>query len=237
MTWAKLPTLLSAMALEDCYAFSRDGLDRFRHDFARRLSPGASASDRYENWARERAFSRIIRDCVAFDGAPISPDNVLGLLRSAARDGDPRAIARTLLFRDLADSKVGSFALVTNLLSTADPHVIRDVGLFLTRGESSLTMGDGGVPVGATSLAIAWELVACDFGLDCGSDSKLLNHLCAYDGQCGAYSYEDWLGRYTDSSADLAEIRRLRMLLQRGLVMQDWQLLGLSVLKQVVATE
>ena len=220
-----------AMALEDCYALSHDGLARFRDDFARRLSPSASASDRSDNWVRERAFRSNIRDCVAFDGVPISPDKVLGLLQSAARDGDPRAIARTFLFRDLADSKAGTFAVVTGLLSTADPHVIRDVGLFLTRGESSMTLGDGGAPVRATSLATAWELVACDFGMDCGSDSKLLNHLCAYHAQCDAHSYEDWLGRYTDSREELAEIRRTQMLLRRGLMMQDWQFLGLSVLK------
>ena len=220
-----------AMALEDCYALSHDGLPQFRDDFVRRLNTGATATNRVDNWARERAFENSIRRCAVFDTAPISPDKILGLLQSAARDGDPRAIARTLLFRDLADSKVGTFDLITRLLSSGDPHVIRDVGLFLTRGESSMVIGDGGVPVSATSLAVAWELVACDFGMDCGSDSKLLNNLCAYQGQCGAFSYEDWLGRYTESTDELQEIRRLRMLLRHGLIAQDWQFLGLHALK------
>ena len=220
-----------AMALEDCYALSHDGLLRFRDDFVRRLNSGATAANRVDNWTRERAFENSIRHCAVFDTAPISPDKILGLLQSAARDGDPRAIARTLLFRDLADSKAGTFDLVTRLLSSGDPHVIRDVGLFLTRGESSMMIGDSGVPTSATSLAVAWELVACDFGMDCGSDSKLLNNLCAYQGQCGAFSYEDWLGRYTESTEELQEIRRLRMLLRRGLIAQDWRFLGLHAFK------
>jgi hypothetical protein len=219
-----------ATALEDCYALSQHGLPRFRDEFLHRVKVGAGASDQYENWLRERAFAGTTRHCIAFDGAPISPEKILGLLQSAARDGDPRAIARTLLFRDLADSKQGTFDLVTRLLSTRDPLVIRDVGLFLTRGESSMMVGDGGTPVNATSLAIAWELVACDFGMDCGSDSKLLNNLCAYQGQCRAFSYEDWLSRYTESAEELQEIRRLRVLLHRGLIARDWGLLGLSVL-------
>ena len=221
-----------AMALEDCYALSHDGLARFRDDFVRRLSTDANPAALFDNWARERAFNSSIRDCVAFDRAPISPDYVLGLLKSAASDGDPRAVARTLLFRDLAESKVGTFDLVTSLLASSDPHVIRDVGLFLTRGESTLKLSDDSVPVRATTLAVAWELVACEFGLDCGSDSKLVNNLCAYQGQCGAFSYEDWLSRYTESAEEFAEILRLRMLLRQGLIMQDWSRLGLSGLKR-----
>jgi hypothetical protein len=66
--------------------------------------------------------------------------------------------------------------------------------------------------------------------MDCGSDSKLLNNLCAYQGQCRAFSYEDWLSRYTESAEELQEIKRLRMLLHRGLITRDWGLLGLSML-------
>jgi hypothetical protein len=226
-----------AIALEDCYALSQHGLPRFRDDFLHRLSVGTSGVDQHENGMRERAFADTTRPCIAFDNAPIAPEKILGLLQSSARDGDPRAIARTLLFRDLADSKQGTFDLVTRLLSTRDPLVIRDVGLFLTRGESSMIVGDGSAPVNATSLAIAWELVACDFGMDCGSDSKLLNSLCAYQGQCRAFSYEDWLSRYTESTEELQEIRRLRALLHRGLVSRDWALLGLSVLNVTYDTE
>jgi hypothetical protein len=223
-----------AMALEDCYALSQHGLPRFRDEFLHRLSAGTVASD---HWVRERAFVGTTRNCIAFDSAPISPEKILGLLQSAARDGDPRALARTLLFRDLADSKQGTFDLVTSLLSTRDPLVIRDVGLFLTRGESSMIVGDRNAPVNATSLAIAWELVACDFGMDCSSDSKLLNNLCAYQGQCRAFSYEDWLTRYTESADELQEIKRLRTLLHRGLMSRDWGLLGLSVLDAAYDTE
>ena len=222
----------AAMALEECYALSHDGLSRFRDDFLRRLTSGNGPADGNGNWAREYAFKRSNRDCVVFDGSPISPGYVLGLIQSAARDGDPRAIARTLLFRDLADSKVGNYDLVARLLSTGDPNVIRDVGLFLTRGESTSMLGDAVMTVRATTLAVAWELVACDFGLDCGSDSKLLNNLCAYQGQCDAFSYEDWISLYSGSGEELSEILRARLLLRRGLMMQDWHLLGLSVLKR-----
>lgn len=221
-----------AMALEECYALSHAGLARLRDDFTRRLNTGLGVSAPDNNWARRRAFDSGVRDCVAFDGAPISPEQVLGLLQSAARDDDPRAIARTLLFRDLADSKVGSFDLVTRLLATGDPYVIRDIGIFLTRGESTLVIGDPATPVRASTLSVAWELAACDFGLDCSSESKLLNVLCAYQGQCGAFSYEDWLDRHTESREELAEIRRATQVVRRGLISHDWQLLGLSMLRQ-----
>lgn len=220
----------AAIALEECYALSHDGVARFRDNFLRRLNSGDSAAA--SNREREHAFNRGNRDCVAFDNLPISPKYVLELLESAARDGDARAIARALLFRDLGESKIGNFDIVSRLLSTGDPHVIRDVGLYLTRGETALAMGDNAAPVNATTLAVAWELVACDFGLDCGADSKLLNNLCAYQGQCGAISYEDWICRHTESREELAEILRVRLLLRRGLMMHDWQLLGLNALRR-----
>lgn len=218
-----------AMALEDCYALSHSGTGKLRDDFARRL--GAALPERSDRQLREAAFEASNRQCTPFDGSSISPERVLSLLRGAAQDGDPRAIARTLLFRDLAESKAGTFDVVTRLLTSGDPHAIRDVGFFLARGESHLQMGDGSLPVRATTLAAAWELVACDFGLDCGSDSKMLVNLCAYQGQCGAISLEDWLTRFAESNEELAEIRRLRSLIRRGLIMHDWQLLGLFVLK------
>ena len=221
-----------AMALEDCYALSHSGIENLRDDFSRRL--GSALPGRRDRQLRETAFEASIRQCAPFDGSSISPQRVLALLRGAAHDGDPRAIARTLLFRDLAESKVGSFDVVTRLLASGDPHAIRDVGFFLARGESLLQLGDGNVPVRATTLVAAWELAACDFGLDCGGDSKMLSNLCAYQGQCGAISLEDWIARYTDSSEELAEIRRLTSLIRRGLIMHDWELLGLVVLKPPV---
>ena len=224
-----------AMALEDCYALSHSGIENLRDDFARHLEAGSP--DRIDRQLRETAFHGTVQACAAFDGTSISPERVLTLLRSAALDGDPRAIARTLLFRDLAESKAGTFDVVTRLLATGDPHAIRDVGFFLARGESRLQLGDGSAPVRATTVAAAWELAACDFGLHCTGDSKMLINLCAYQGQCGALSLEDWLARYTESREELDEIRRLSALIRRGLLMHDWELLGLLVLKPPVASE
>ncbi|MEO8384327.1 MAG: hypothetical protein ABI583_03720 [Betaproteobacteria bacterium] len=224
-----------AMALEDCYALSHSGTKNLQEDFARQLDSGLH--DRVDRQLRETAFQTSIRPCAPFDGTSIPPERVLALLRSAALDGDPRAIARTLLFRDLAESKAGTFDVVTRLLASGDPHAIRDVGFFLVRGESHIQLGDDSAPVRATTLAAAWELAACDFGLDCDGDSKMLTNLCAYQGQCGAFSLEDWLARYTESSEELAEIWRLRSLIRQGLIMHDWKLLGLFVLKSPAASE
>ena len=177
-----------AAALEDCYSLSQHGLPRRHDEFLHRQNASTNASD---HWVYEHAFAGTLQRRVSFDGTPILPEKILGLLQSAARDGDPRAIARTLLFRDLAYTKQGTLDLATRLLPTHGPLVIRDVGLFLTRGESSMIIGEGATPASATSLAIAWELVACDFGMDCGSDSNLLNNLCAYQSQYRASSYDD----------------------------------------------
>ena len=93
-----------------------------------------------------------------------------------------------------------------------------------------MSIGDPAIPISAISLAAAWELAACDFGLDCGSEGKILGNLCAYEGQCGARTYEDWLSRHASSREELDQILLARSLLRRGLILRDWQLLGLAQL-------
>jgi hypothetical protein len=182
-------------------------------------------ADSAEHWAQLAATDALVAPCRGFDGRAIDSGEIVTLLAGAADRGEPRAAARMLLFRDIAAPKSDVVAKLRVLLATRDPGVVRDVGAFLSRGESAGWYGDREFPVAAA--AIAWELAACDLGYACGPASRIVLLQCAFDSRCEGGRYEDALVRY--EPADLmAEALRLRAGILRALREYDWNWLGLG---------
>lgn len=191
----------------------------------RPASGEAPRAESAERWAQLAAADALVAPCRGFDGRAIDPGEIVTLLARAAESGEPRAAARMLLFRDIAAPKSEVLAKLPALLATRDPGVVRDVGAFLSRGESAWWYGDRKFPVAAA--AIAWELAACDLGYACGPASRIVLLQCAFDNRCEGGRYEDALARY--EPADLmAQAQRLRAGILRALQEYDWSWLGLE---------
>lgn len=191
---------------------------------ARPAAMDVNVSVTESRWARLAAADALIAPCRGFDGRVIDPREIVALLARAADRGEPRAAARMLLFRDIAAPKSDVAETLRALLATRDPEVVRDVGAFLSRGESAGWYGEREFP--AAAAAIAWELAACDLGYACGPGSRLVLLQCAFDGRCDGGRYEDALSRY--EPADLmADAQRLRGGILRALREYDWTWLGL----------
>ena len=173
---------------------------------------------------RSAAAETLAAPCRGFDGRDIDSRQILALLQEAARQGEPHARARMLLFRDIAAPKAEVIAEVPELLATGDPVVVRDVGAFLARGEISWRYG--GADVDARTAAIAWELAACDLGYPCGPMSRLVLWQCAFKGYCDAYRYDEAIARDEDPDR-MARAQWLRGELVYALRRQDWGWLGL----------
>jgi hypothetical protein len=181
--------------------------------------------DREGHWVRIAAAAALTDPCRGFDGRVIEPREIVSLLTTASLGGEPHAIARMLLFRDIAAPKAEVIDEIPGLLATQDPAVVRDVGAFLSKGEAVWRFGSEEVP--APTAAIAWELAACDLGYACGPASRIVLAQCAFEGRCGAGSYEDALMRY--ERADLmADAQRLRSGIVRALREHNWSWLGLG---------
>jgi hypothetical protein len=145
-------------------------------------------------------FAEITMACLGFETEPITQREIMSWLLSAAEAGDTRAIARMMLFRDIGEEKLLHFELLKKLLSTEDPFVIRDLGAYLNRGEQSWKFGEFLV-VDAQAAAAAWELAACDFGLDCA-------HL--------------------KPEGNNVEVVRLRQQIVTAILRRDWASIGLA---------
>ena len=103
--------------------------------------------------------------CRGFDGERIAGQAIMELLRHAASHGEPHAIARMLLFRDVAAPKDEVLDALPWMLTSHEASILRDVGAFLSRGEVHWRYG--GEPVPVAIAALAWELAACDLDARC----------------------------------------------------------------------
>jgi hypothetical protein len=149
----------------------------------------------------------------------------VALLGAAARAGEPHAAARLLLFRDIAAPKDEVLQEIPRLLATRDPAVVRDVGAFLSKGETRWRFGGEDVPVPAAALA--WELAACDLGLACGPASRIALAQCAFERRCEAGDYEDGVVRH-EPPERVALAQRVRRGIVRAVYERDWSWLGLE---------
>src|SRR5688572_24888392 len=203
-----------AHALEECYKWGRTDDD---------LPPGHWAG--VKDWVRYAASQALAAPCRGLEDNVIDSRHILVLLQEAARQGEPHARARMLLFRDIAAPKSDAIAQIPELLATGDPAAVRDVGAFLSKGEVSLRFG--GVSVDARTAAIAWELAACDLGYPCGPFSRLVLWQCAFKGNCDAYRYDEAIAREEDPQR-MALAQQLRGELVYALRRGDWRWLGLG---------
>lgn len=176
--------------------------------------------------APERVAAREIADqCRGFAGQVISPRSIMEMLAYAARWGEPHALARMLLFRDIAAAKDDALADIPWMLTSREPSIVRDVGAFLSRGEAQWHYG--GEPVPTAIAAIAWELAACDLDRACLPHGRFALAQCASLGRCSEWRYEDAVALFEPPEL-MAEAQRLRAGILRALRERDWNWLGLG---------
>lgn len=172
-----------------------------------------------------RAASEIADHCRGFAGQVIDPAAIVEMLRYAARWGEPHALARMLLFRDIAAPKDDALPELPWILTSRDPSIVRDVGAFLSRGEAEWRYGEERVPTAVA--AIAWELVACDLDHSCEPRSRFALAQCAALGRCSEWRYEDAVATFEPPEI-MAAAHRLRAGILRALREGDWDWLGVG---------
>jgi len=117
------------------------------------------------------------------------------------------------------------------LLDTHDPYVYRHLGAVLGRRVGGMPVFDG-APVGENdrfALAVAWDLVACDYGLPCGPDSDRLLVACAFEGACDLTSMEDYFRKVVGEPAVFRRSLALRESILNALRERNYAALGITV--------
>jgi len=193
---------------------------------------------------RLAAFDFLARRCEGFENVSTSTAELDGMREAAARAGDPTAQASQVAHdvfdvhrtpstpwgtQPINDAQLASLRQV---LASRDPDAILAAGTILSNTFPNVVLQVGpnhDELDGAASMA-AWRIVACEYGMDCGPDSRSVMAACAYQGQCGAGNVPDLVFYYqaTPSQAQLIDQYRqaFRAAIENGDTSQfqaDWR--------------
>jgi hypothetical protein len=204
-----------ADAIFQCGAF----VDVPFEDLSRRLAVGKGAAG---NPRRQEELAAMFERCRGFSGNSAAlAQTIDSLHRQAEAAGYPAEVARSLRFetpgRDPARAEEAAIGL---LASNPDPDVIHEVGQYLNQRSRN-----AGGAVDAGTRAIAWGLLECDYGADCGPRSRPVVMTCIVLGACDLQSVEEAVVA-EGSQAVLNNANAMRRSLARQIAERDWGAVG-----------
>jgi hypothetical protein len=157
---------------------------------------------------RNAAPRRLLADrCRGFQDEVIDSRAIFEMLRYAARWGEPHALARLLLFRDIAAPKDDALGDLPWLLTSREPSIVRDVGAFLSRGEAEWRYGDEQRADGGRGDCVGARGVRP--GQVVRSQGRFALAQCASLGRCSDWRYEEAVALYEPPEL-MAAAQRLR---------------------------
>jgi hypothetical protein len=214
----------AAEILQDCLDVSEQGYDAVVSEFLARLP-----ADSPTKGQQVEAFRQIVEPCAGFDGRRSSSAEVQLLYAAGAQRGDPRATAHLLSSAGL-NVATDSIRTAAALLDQRDPYVIGEVAGYLA-GLYARGMVIDGETLSAEEngpVAMAWALVACDYGASCGANSRPILQACGRGGLCGLESLDE-LFRLTDGAMNAYErSQQYRARILAALQTRDYAALGLD---------
>jgi hypothetical protein len=236
-----------AKALESCLFANSVNEDLASYSAKQRRQFVASLPAGDPNAAQRLAAYDSVDDasrCLRFHGAKIAPREIDELFAAAAQMGDARAQARLLtaeIQRNLnaqprdesgAPSRIApdDLARIVAILETGDPEAVLSVGGMLAQSplKEQLRVGPSGEMPEPTAFIGAWQLVACDLGLDCGAQHRDLQQACAFAAYCGAGHFEEHYQTFVASPFVYQQAQRYRALIHGAMQSRDWAQIGLG---------
>ena len=215
----------AARILRDCFEVGERGLEGAMKAFMAKI-PGNSASLA----ARVDAFRQLTEPCAGFEDRPILVIEVQQQNWQGVQKKDPRAMASALKTGQM-DSNTDPLKMAATLLEKNDPYIIADLAVFMAGPAGGFVIDGKPVDRPASAAAmLAWEMVACDYGGQCGPNSPAVLHACADKGVCGIGSF-DQLARVTMPD-DYQRALEFRAQIRAALQYRDFAAIGLDPAKR-----
>lgn len=166
-----------------CRGFSENPADYARNTESLAVI-AAETSRSYLLAARNRVASR----CAGFAGSAFSQSEDLQMLSEAAKAGSVTAEAE-LLSRGMPLSRDRAYTsdLIRRIAASDDPEAYLAISSAMGVPVSGEPQVYGRVS-GTNEAVYAWQLAACERGLNCTSEGSLMTAYCANGGACGNYS-------------------------------------------------
>jgi hypothetical protein len=208
-----------AEAIFECSAF----VDIPYDDLRKRLAIVKKAID---NPRREEVLSFMFERCKGFSGNPAAMQEAIQALHKRASDaGYPAEIARSLRYEPgKRDPEGADKTAITLLSATPDPDVVHELAQYVN-------VRNVGLPayrnVDAATRQIAWGLLECDYGADCGPRSRPVTMTCIALGVCDLQRVEEAiLVQGTQTAVNKASA--MRDAIARQIAARDWNAVGFA---------
>jgi len=165
---------------------------------------------------RIKALQQIDERCKDFAfTTQLKRNDVENLYKNAAKEGNAEAIARNLTNGISTTPADKVQKEVMQVLSANDPAALFTAAdAFSDRGPFEMTPGG---EVGTTNSKYAWQLAACDQGMDCSASSAVVNQSCIYMGICGPGDYRTNVQYSAVSPANYQEITKAENNINRAI--------------------
>lgn len=179
----------------------------------------------------------MVQRCDGMEKVATTQAELDKLLSDAAAAGDPKAraliAARELTSRPMTPSPDGvsgpslsdaQLRVLQEAVASRDPEAIAIAGSALASTYQDVVpeMGPDHEPMQGRAAYEAWELVACEFGLDCGAGSRPLQLACMSMGQCAANTVQDQVYFYGVTPYEAQLIEQYRQIFRNAAANNDW---------------
>lgn len=206
-----------AEAIFECSAF----IDLPMEQLSAKL---AIRKDARDNPRRNQVLATMVKRCAGFAGMGARFHEIYQELHARAEAaGYPAEIARALRAEASNPDLERADATAMKLLaSNPEPEVLFEISQYLG-------LRNRGVPPGnidGQTRAIAWGLVECEYGADCGPQSRSLMMTCILMGACELTRVEEAVMAQGASQSTINAAARLRDQLIQRIANRDWAGLG-----------
>jgi len=208
-----------AEAIFECSAF----VDVPYENLSKRLAIVKKALD---NPRREEVLAFMYERCKGFSGNPAAMQEIMQALHKRAEAaGYPAEIARGLRYEaGRRDPEGADKTAITLLSASPDPDVVHELAQYVN-------VRDQGLPayrnVDAATRQIAWGLLECDYGADCGPRSRSVTMTCIALGVCDLQRVEEAI-LVQGTQAVVNKASTMREALARQIAARDWNAVGFA---------
>jgi hypothetical protein len=208
-----------AEAIFECSAF----VDVSYPNLSKRLALSPKALD---NPRREEVLTFMFERCKGFSGDPEAMAQMMRSLHERAEAaGYPAETARTLRYDAGRRDPEGADKTAIALLSANnDPDVVHELAQYVTLRNQRVPAYRG---VDAATRSIAWGLLECDYGADCGPRSRSVTMTCVALGACNVQRVEEAI-LVQGSQAVFNNAVAMRKALAGQIAAHDWNAVGFA---------
>ena len=207
-----------AEAIFECSVF----VDSPPEELSARLALNKAAR---ESARRQEVFNFMVERCKGFAGNAAALREITPALHKRAEAaGFPAEIARTLRQDPAVRDFERADEVAIRLFATPDPDVVHELAQYLNlRNLHNPQFRSGG----AATRSIAWGLLECQYGGECGPRSRPVVMTCITLGACDLQRVEEAV-LAQGSQAVVNNAVQMRDRLAREIAARDWAALGLT---------